>query len=97
VKTVRNGNVEKLTLRLVETGKKFFGLIFAGNIEKRRIEGDEADDVWQRLHDDLRPRDRIDIQSLIRVVGITTPRRKNRSYNNGLSKGGLFRSLIHNS
>jgi hypothetical protein len=53
VKTIRTGNVDKLTLRLVEKDGAFIGLIFAQDgARKAQIEGEVADDVWRRLHDE---------------------------------------------
>ena len=47
MKTVRNAQVGKLTLRLVESKGKFIGVIIdEKDRRKAKIEGDGADDVW---------------------------------------------------
>jgi hypothetical protein len=52
VKTIRTAKLGKLELRLVEKDKRYFGLVVAGSERKVQIEGDNADDVWRRLHDE---------------------------------------------
>jgi hypothetical protein len=53
MRTIREGKVDKLTLRLVEKDGTFIGLIFsAEGRRKAQIDGDLADDVWRRLHDE---------------------------------------------
>lgn len=53
MKTIRNGKVGDLSLRLVEKDRAFIGLIFGANgSTKTQIEGVDADDVWRRLHDE---------------------------------------------
>jgi hypothetical protein len=52
MRTIREAKLEKSILRLVEHNKLYTGLVIAGNAIKVRIEGDKADDVWRRLHDE---------------------------------------------
>jgi hypothetical protein len=53
MRTIREGKVDKLTLRLVEKDGTFIGLIFAADGGRRaQVEGDTADGVWRRLHDE---------------------------------------------
>jgi hypothetical protein len=52
VKTIRNVIVDKLTLRLVEKNGIFVGLIFGPGAKTVQIEGDVAEDVWRRLHNE---------------------------------------------
>jgi len=53
MKTVLTAKVGDLSLRLVEKDRAFIGLIFAAdNSMKAQIEGDDADEVWRRLHDE---------------------------------------------
>jgi hypothetical protein len=52
MKTIREGKLDDLVLRLVEKDKLFIGLIIAGDVKKLQIEGTNADDVWRRLHDE---------------------------------------------
>lgn len=47
-KTIRQGHLGKRTLRLVEQDSKFFGIADG----KICAEGDDADRVWQQLHDE---------------------------------------------
>jgi hypothetical protein len=51
LETLRTTKLGDLTLRLVEKNKRFIGLIIEDGI-KAQIEGDSADDVWRRLHDE---------------------------------------------
>jgi hypothetical protein len=51
MKTLREVGLGDVTLRLVEKDKRFIGVIIDGGI-KAQIEGDNADDVWRRLHDE---------------------------------------------
>jgi hypothetical protein len=45
--------VGDLSLRLVEKDRAFIGVIFAADgLKKAQIEGNDADDVWRRLHDE---------------------------------------------
>jgi len=54
MKTVRTGNVDKLVLRLIEKDGAFIGVIIGRDGgRKMLIEGDVADDVWRRLHDEV--------------------------------------------
>src|SRR4051812_44220604 len=54
MKTIKTSQVDKtVLLRLVDTGKQFVGLAIANGAEKLRIEGDNADEVWNRLEREL--------------------------------------------
>jgi len=54
MKTLREGHIGRTTLlRLVDTGKGFVGLAIAGGVTKVKIEGDAAENVWKRLHDEV--------------------------------------------
>lgn len=46
--TIRGGKLGKKELRLVRMNGCFFGLVDG----VRRVEGDDADDVWRQLHDE---------------------------------------------
>jgi len=48
VETIRTGKLGKRELRLVRKGSSFIGIADG----KRCVEGDDADDVWRKLHDD---------------------------------------------
>jgi hypothetical protein len=53
MRTIREANVDKLVLRLIEKDGTFIGLIFAADgRRKAQIEGDVAEDIWRRLHDE---------------------------------------------
>ena len=52
VRTVREVTLGDLELRLVEKNKLFFGIINSAGTRRLQIEGDNADDVWRRLHDE---------------------------------------------
>jgi hypothetical protein len=52
MKTIREGKLDDLVLRLVEKDKLFIGLVIAGGAKKLQIDGTNADDVWRRLHDE---------------------------------------------
>jgi hypothetical protein len=53
MKTIREANVGKLLLRLLRRDGTFIGLIFsADGGGKAQIQGDSAEDVWRRLHDE---------------------------------------------
>jgi hypothetical protein len=52
MKTVREAKLDNLVLRLVEKDKHFIGVIIADRVRKVQIDGDTADDVWRRLHDE---------------------------------------------
>lgn len=52
MKTVRTAKLGKLELRLVEKDKRFFGVVVGGGTRRAPIEGDSADYVWRRLHDE---------------------------------------------
>lgn len=47
--TVRKNNLGKIELRLVKSEGRFYGLADG----KRLVEGDDADDIWRRLHDEV--------------------------------------------
>jgi hypothetical protein len=53
MKTIKETRVDKTLLRLVDTGKLFVGLAIVGETTKLRIEGGTADEVWNRLHDEV--------------------------------------------
>jgi hypothetical protein len=53
MKTVKETLSDKTLLRLVYTGKLFVGLAIVGGATKLRIEGETADGVWTRLHDEV--------------------------------------------
>lgn len=53
MKTVKETRLGKTVLRLVDTGKLFVGLAVADDAVKLKIEGDTADEVWRRLHDEV--------------------------------------------
>lgn len=48
-KTIRTGRLGKKELRLVEQNGRFFGRVDG----RPCTEGDDAEDVWRRLHDDI--------------------------------------------
>ncbi len=48
MKTIRKAEVGSVTLRLVEKGGKFVGIILANGAIRNEIEGTSADDVWSR-------------------------------------------------
>jgi hypothetical protein len=50
MRTIRETRVNQTLLRLVDTGRLFVGLAFVGDTERSRIEGEIADEVWNRLH-----------------------------------------------
>lgn len=52
MKTLREAKLDKSILRLVEHNKSYTGLVIAENAIRVRIEGEKADDVWRRLHDE---------------------------------------------
>ncbi len=52
MKTIREANLGDKVLRLVEKDKLFIGVIIADGVRKAQIDGDDADDVWRRLHDE---------------------------------------------
>lgn len=49
MKTLREQKVGKTTLRLVESGKDYVGLLILGKSVKANIKGDNPDAVWQEL------------------------------------------------
>jgi len=52
MKTERQAQVGKATLRLLKTPKGYAGVVIAGGKIASRIEGDNADEVWNRLHNE---------------------------------------------
>lgn len=52
MKTVREATIKKAVLRLVEDNRALTGILIADGKIKVRITGDDADDVWRRLHDE---------------------------------------------
>jgi len=53
MKTIRDTKVGKNTLRLVQTKAGYVGVIINERGEMQKFEGDEPDDVWRRLHDEV--------------------------------------------
>jgi len=51
--TVRRANVGDCVLRLVEKNGRYFGAIILDGKSITPIEGDNPDDVWRRLHDEV--------------------------------------------
>lgn len=49
MKTVRNEKLGAATLRLVEKGSNYVGLMITGSAISAQIEGSNADDVWSQL------------------------------------------------
>ena len=49
MRTIRKTKLDKAVLRLVEKDNRFIGIVVGGNVQ---VEGDLADDVWRRLHDE---------------------------------------------
>lgn len=52
MKTIREQILGKATLRLVETGKSFAGIVLMDGKVKSRIDRDDQEDIWQRLQAD---------------------------------------------
>lgn len=52
MRTIRETQTKKTTLRLVEHNKAYVGLVIADGAIKLRLNGEAADDVWRRLHDE---------------------------------------------
>ena len=52
LRRIREGRLGDRTLRLVEKGKLFVGIIISDGAIKAQIDGNNADDVWRRLHDE---------------------------------------------
>lgn len=52
MRTVRETQLKKTTLRLVEHNKAYIGLVIADGAIKLRLNGEDPDDVWRRLHDE---------------------------------------------
>jgi hypothetical protein len=53
MRTINETRVDGTVSRLVDTGKSFVGLAIVGDATKLRIEGATADEVWNRLHDEV--------------------------------------------
>ncbi|MEX0955030.1 MAG: hypothetical protein WDZ83_07455 [Rhizobiaceae bacterium] len=51
MKTVRETKVGKATLRLVQTPRGYSGIVLLDGQRAALEEGDDADDVWRRIHD----------------------------------------------
>lgn len=51
MKTIREAKVGKSTLRLVQTPKGYSGIVIVDGKRMALEEGDDADDVWRRIHD----------------------------------------------
>ncbi|UWU31729.1 hypothetical protein N2600_26445 (plasmid) [Rhizobium sp. WSM1274] len=51
LKTIREATVGMATLRLVQTQNGYSGIVFLDGKRKALEEGDDADDVWRRIHD----------------------------------------------
>jgi hypothetical protein len=49
MKTIRNDVIGKNTLRLVDTGKGFVGLVIAGGKQLNRLDGDDPVQLWADL------------------------------------------------
>jgi hypothetical protein len=49
MKTIREAVIGKTTLRLVEVGKRYAGVVLMNDEIISRIDGDDQDDVWQKL------------------------------------------------
>src|SRR5688500_16568479 len=52
MKTIREGRVDKMLLRLLQKGTAFIGIIISNGETKARVEGEIADEVWRRLHEE---------------------------------------------
>jgi hypothetical protein len=52
LRKIRETRLGDRTLRLVEKDKGFIGIIIGDGAIKAQIDGDDADDVWRRLHDE---------------------------------------------
>ena len=53
MKTIKETQVDKTLLRLVNTGKQFVGVAIVDGTRKLTVEGATADEVWNRLHDEV--------------------------------------------
>lgn len=51
MKTIRETKAGKATLRLVETAKGYSGIVLLDGQRTALEEGDNADDVWRKIHD----------------------------------------------
>lgn len=52
MKTIRSAKVGRAEVRLVQTGKGFAGVANVDGQRRAFVEGDTADDVWCRIHDE---------------------------------------------
>jgi len=52
MKTVREATLGDVMVRLVETATGYSGVAVAGGEIKSRIDGEDPDEVWRRLHDE---------------------------------------------
>lgn len=50
MRTIREGQYKKAIVRLLEHKGSYTGVVITENSVKVRITGDDADDVWRRLH-----------------------------------------------
>lgn len=53
LKTIRNEIVGKATLRVVDTGGHYVGLLISDGKQKARVDGEDPDEVWQDLRSQL--------------------------------------------
>jgi hypothetical protein len=53
MRTIKETRVDKTLLRLVHTGSQFVGVAIVGDTTKLKIEGAAADEVWNRLHNEV--------------------------------------------
>ena len=53
MKTIRTETIGKATLRLVETGKSYTGIVIAGGKRQSQIAGTDADEVWNQLRGEV--------------------------------------------
>jgi hypothetical protein len=52
LKTIRTAKLGKIELRLVEKDNRYFGVANGPDGYRVQVEGDTADEAWQRLHDE---------------------------------------------
>jgi len=52
LRRIREARLGDRTLRLVEKDKRFTGIIMGDGAIKAQIDGESADEVWRRLHDE---------------------------------------------
>lgn len=53
MKTIKSETIGKATLRLVETGKGYTGIVISGGKTQSQIEGADPQDVWQQLRGEV--------------------------------------------